>query len=282
MPSIGDSLPPHQAWIERPDKSTFVLAGDCHFGRSEGNEISDPDVRISRRHAVVRRESNHFVLVDLGSTNGTFLNDVRISKPTRLKDGDTILVGALRCTFCQPHESTEIDTSDSIVGGRTVVSVGKVSCWMLLAVPPAARSTAGDAWIDRVRQELTAGGAGVKRLDSGALLAHWRDRSGVAEKVRSLALGLSRLSLPAGARLVLHHGAVRVGPGSNPAEENLLGADVAFLHRLEATAAGLGVGTVLSDTVVRSLAPFPHVKSLGVQAVQDLPGQHALHTFAGD
>ena len=48
---------------------------------------------VSRRHAEIQRRDGQFVLVDLGSFNGTLLNDQRITTPTPLYDGDRIQLG---------------------------------------------------------------------------------------------------------------------------------------------------------------------------------------------
>ncbi|MGH9279194.1 MAG: FhaA domain-containing protein, partial [Acidimicrobiales bacterium] len=58
--------------------------------------LSDPNV--SRRHAEVRRRGNDFVVVDLGSTNGTRVNGAGV-KERRLNDGDEITVGSTRIRF---------------------------------------------------------------------------------------------------------------------------------------------------------------------------------------
>lgn len=48
---------------------------------------------VSRRHAEIRRSNGQFVIVDLGSFNGTLINDQRITAPTPLYDGDRIQLG---------------------------------------------------------------------------------------------------------------------------------------------------------------------------------------------
>ena len=48
---------------------------------------------VSRRHAEIQRRDGQFVLVDLGSFNGTLLNEQRITTPTPLYDGDRIQLG---------------------------------------------------------------------------------------------------------------------------------------------------------------------------------------------
>jgi FHA domain-containing protein len=58
--------------------------------------LSDPNV--SRRHAEVRRRGNDFVVVDLGSTNGTKVNGAGI-RERRLVDGDDITVGGTHIRF---------------------------------------------------------------------------------------------------------------------------------------------------------------------------------------
>lgn len=67
------------------------------IGREEGSALRfDPerDLDVSARHASVAREEGAWVLRDLGSRNGTFLNGERVDVPTPLRDGDRIRCGA--------------------------------------------------------------------------------------------------------------------------------------------------------------------------------------------
>jgi Protein of unknown function (DUF3662)/FHA domain len=74
------------------DRDTVVI------GRSSGCDIVLDDPNVSRRHAEVRRLGEGFSLVDLGSTNGTEVNDQRVGE-TSLMNGDVIGVGTTRLTF---------------------------------------------------------------------------------------------------------------------------------------------------------------------------------------
>jgi two-component system, cell cycle response regulator len=68
--------------------------GETLIGRADDAEISLQDDGISRRHAKLVRQGEAFVVHDLGSTNGTFVNDVQIKSPTLLAEGDFLRIGS--------------------------------------------------------------------------------------------------------------------------------------------------------------------------------------------
>ncbi len=57
------------------------------------------DKRVSRQHAVIHRAPTAYILTDLNSANGTFLNGVPLTEPTVLHSGDLIRVGHTELTF---------------------------------------------------------------------------------------------------------------------------------------------------------------------------------------
>jgi hypothetical protein len=61
-------------------------------------QITD-DPAVSTRHAELALRSGAFVVTDLGSTNGTFVNNQRIAQPTRLNDGDLLRFGNTQLKF---------------------------------------------------------------------------------------------------------------------------------------------------------------------------------------
>jgi pSer/pThr/pTyr-binding forkhead associated (FHA) protein len=75
------------------------------IGRGGDVAILLNDAQVGRLHATVRYElssdesEGQFVLYDLASTNGTFLNGQAISSPTVLKDGDRITLGDTELAF---------------------------------------------------------------------------------------------------------------------------------------------------------------------------------------
>jgi len=69
----------------------YRLEGEAFvLGRAEGCEIQLDDTRISRRHARVFREGEHWYIEDLDSRNGTLVGGEEITAPTRLSLGDRI------------------------------------------------------------------------------------------------------------------------------------------------------------------------------------------------
>ena len=75
------------------DAKAFPLERDVVIiGRLGDSDVVLPDPEISRRHAEVRRENGEFVLQDLGSTNGTLVNDEAVQERTLL-EGDRIGIG---------------------------------------------------------------------------------------------------------------------------------------------------------------------------------------------
>ena len=69
------------------------------IGRSPENDVFLDDITVSRNHAEVRESAAGFLLVDLGSTNGTYVNRRLIDGDELLADGDEVQVGKFRLVF---------------------------------------------------------------------------------------------------------------------------------------------------------------------------------------
>lgn len=64
------------------------------IGRDTNNDVVLEDTEVSRHHARVEARGKSWVLMDVGSTNGTFVNDVELSGYALLKGGDRLKVGS--------------------------------------------------------------------------------------------------------------------------------------------------------------------------------------------
>jgi len=89
-----------------PGSSFYLEKTEVTLGRDLANDIPVPDQEISRRHARFVTRTDGVYVEDLGSTNGTFLNGVRISSPQRLNNGDLItLAEATVMSFEWPDQA---------------------------------------------------------------------------------------------------------------------------------------------------------------------------------
>jgi DNA-binding response OmpR family regulator len=93
------------------------------IGRAVESDIVITSKRVSREHTQIRRQGWRTFVEDMGSTNGTYLNNERISEPMQLQDGDQIQVGDVLFTFNDPdvtHQDTplpklEVDIAAGVV-----------------------------------------------------------------------------------------------------------------------------------------------------------------------
>jgi hypothetical protein len=73
--------------------STHRLAGTIQIGRGKQCDIQPDDTYVSQVHARVSNRNDSWVVEDLGSTNGTYLNQRKVSVPTGISPGDRIRIG---------------------------------------------------------------------------------------------------------------------------------------------------------------------------------------------
>uniref|UniRef100_A0A6J5ZQA9 Unannotated protein n=1 Tax=freshwater metagenome TaxID=449393 RepID=A0A6J5ZQA9_9ZZZZ len=77
----------------------YEVAGGAVLGRGEQAEIRLDDPYASSRHARLVLQGGRVVLEDLGSTNGTYLNEELVSGPQPLHQGDRVRIGDSEFTF---------------------------------------------------------------------------------------------------------------------------------------------------------------------------------------
>ncbi len=193
---IGDDSPANVelggeqgAWLEETDGKRLPIQGNLSIGRSPKNSLVLDSQKISRRHAIINVQNvGEFWLIDLGSSNGTFLNKRRVHQPLRLCDFDQIIIGDYVFTFRQPIELT--GEYQSTVIERTIREIENVPCWLLVAdienFTPLSRSLTSDklatligGWVATCKEIIEAHEGMIdKYLGDGffALLARGRER----------------------------------------------------------------------------------------------------------
>ncbi len=68
----------------------LVEGATASIGRSDNNDVPIPQKHVSRQHAVIAFRDGVFTITDLGSANGTFVNDQQVTEPYPLAHGDVI------------------------------------------------------------------------------------------------------------------------------------------------------------------------------------------------
>ena len=86
-----------------PDSGkTYDIERAAILGRLESNDIPVHDKKASREHAKIYRQGQSFAIVDLNSSNGTYVNGEQITKRV-LKPGDEITIGVVHLLFEFPE-----------------------------------------------------------------------------------------------------------------------------------------------------------------------------------
>jgi len=109
----------------------FVLmeGATATIGRHASNDICIPEQHVSRQHAVINYRSGMFVLTDLGSANGTFLNDQQVAQPLPLVAGDVIRLYVPVLQFSalvSDDERREAERNGTLIAATTSTGKGKL------------------------------------------------------------------------------------------------------------------------------------------------------------
>jgi pSer/pThr/pTyr-binding forkhead associated (FHA) protein len=84
---------------------------DVVVGRSSECTVQLPDERVSRRHAVIKKNGEHYTIED-NSTHGTRVNDAMVTQPVPLNPGDRIYIEQYIIIY-QPDDATPAQLSDT-------------------------------------------------------------------------------------------------------------------------------------------------------------------------
>jgi two-component system NtrC family sensor kinase len=121
-------------------------------GRDASNAVQIHDTEVSRQHAEIRRDETSYVLADLNSSNGTFVNGNRVREHP-LASGDQVQVGGTLMLFTWPSEASGEDLARQIkiAANRQTGDVSHEEGSRILGlsadIPP-------DSWLARARSSL--------------------------------------------------------------------------------------------------------------------------------
>src|SRR5205809_2010760 len=274
------------AWLETATAGRVPIVGNCSIGRSPKSCVVLDSPKVSRRHAIINVQNvGEFWLIDLGSSNGTFLNKRRIHHPLRLSDCDQILIGDSVFTFRQPEQLTD-DFRTTFVE-RTIREIENVPCWLLVAdienFTPLSRSLTSDklatligGWVATCKEIIEAHQGMIDKYLGDGFFAYWREDPNAAKNV---AAALDQLKLAQAKneprfRLALHFGLVAIGGVPSMGEESLMGKDVNFVFRMEKLAGSLKISVLTSAAGKDKLGSLVQSEPAGAHELKGFEGKH--------
>ena len=285
-------VPEIQAWLERPVGERVVLDGPISFGRIASNQVVLADEKVSRRHALVHPQGeSEFWMVDLGSRNGTYVNQRRLSQPIRLRDGDLIQIGPFSFVFRQASQSTLHDTEKEQSTLMTLVDVRASASWLLVADVESstdlARSLSSDElaivmgrWLFNCKRVVESNGGTVNKYLGDGFLAYWRGSEVRPDHIAAALNALRELQsdVQLRFRFVLHYAAVSFG-GVGSLGEEIMGPAVNFVFRMEKVAGTLGRPILVSEQAGNALGDALSLVNVGEHAVPNFEGMYRFFSL---
>jgi adenylate cyclase len=275
------------AWLETNGERN-VLHGTCSVGRAAANTLVLDLPKVSRMHALIQLQNiGEFWLVDLGSSNGTFLNKRRVHQPVQLHDQDKIVIGGRQFIFRQPNEiSPQYQTT---IAQRTLQEIENVPCWLLVAdiveFTPLSRSLVSErlaalvgGWFATCKKIIEEHDGTINKYLGDGILAYWHETDATPEGIAATIEALKKTQALAEPRFrfIVHFGLVAIGGVASLGEESLMGVEVNVAFRLEKLAASLGEACGLSEAASSKVEGFISSRRLGDYELKGFAGKRAF------
>src|SRR5713226_8849608 len=274
------------AWLQTGGGKRIPIQGNLPIGRSPKNLLVLDSPKVSRRHAIINVQNvGEFWLIDLGSSNGIFLNKCRVHQPVQLCDQDQIVIGDSVFTFRQPIEIS--DDYRSTLAERTIREIENVPCWLLVAdienFTPLSRSLTSDklatligGWVATCKEIIEAHEGMIDKYLGDRFFAYWRDDENATKNVADALkkLKAAQVKNEPRFRLALHFGLVAIGGVPSMGEESLMGKDVNFVFRMEKLAGSLGISLLTSAVGKSKLESLIECEPAGDHALKGFEGKH--------
>jgi adenylate cyclase len=281
---------PQGAWLQT-ESNIFPIHGGCSIGRSPQNAIVLDSPKVSRRHAIINVQNiGEFWLIDLGSSNGTFLNKRRIHQPLRLSDYDQFGIGDTIFAFRQAKQIAD-DVRTAFIE-RTIREIENVPCWLLVAdienFTLLSHSLTSDklaeligGWVATCKKIIEEHSGMIDKYLGDGFFAYWREDENA---VKNVTAALSRLKQAQEChaprfRLALHFGLVAIGGVPVMGEESLMGKDVNFVFRMEKLAASLGILRLTSAPGKAKVGSLVRCEPGGSYELKGFEGKHEFFSW---
>lgn len=266
------------------------LSSPFNIGRSSKCRYVISNNKVSREHTLLQYDDmeRHWLLIDLGSTNGTYLNGQRVIQPVPLVDGDEICIGDNRFIFHEPANADNPDAECTAVD-QTEVAIAQSPCWLLIAdvkqstqliqqISQREWSTKLRIWAEECKEIVHGSGGLINEYMGDGLLAFWRDKQGLPLLMAKVLKHFNTLESASGMefRVVCHYGVVSIGGGMSSGQEKLAGKELNYVFKVEKPAGRTGEKINLTDSASVRLGSFLDVVEIGEFEVSGFTGTHKL------
>jgi adenylate cyclase len=184
---VNPTIPAAYLVLEDGSRRYVLNAGQSWaVGRGDGCPVLLDGRSVSRLHALIqRRDDGAYSVVDLGSLNGSFVNNRRVSFPVLLKNGDRVAFGDRRMRFhnptplnteAAPDASTRNDPTTAIHAHTlATILVVDIRGFTPLArqLPEALLSRTVGTWFLKVGQAAQQCGSWAQKYFGDAMMAIW-------------------------------------------------------------------------------------------------------------
>ena len=282
-------------WLESRAGETVPVRGHCSIGRARTNRIAISCDQVSRRHALIHLdEEGQCLLIDLGSSNGTFVNGRRVNHLANLNAGDAIEIGShrfiLRASLAPQENGGALSAHDASASGAELAT-----CWMLIG--DSDKSGASDdefaaddsfktmvSWAQVCQRLIVQHQGAISNDLTTKLFGFWADPNRDASVASSVAGALKQLQViqtrhPNEFRLVLHYGMVVVGSSHSNRQKALIGTEVTFAFQMRGIASVLSTKCLISAEANFRIAPLLATRPLEPSGSGSFDSKHQFFTL---
>jgi adenylate cyclase len=246
-------------------------------GRDKNSDIILGDLMVSRNHAMIRCIGHgDYYLIDGGSSNGSYVNQQRVTMPRLLRHGDRIVIGGVEFLFEQEKQDVveaenvssmqETIVHDTPEITKITILVADIRGFTSLSerIPIRTLTQLMNNWFNRVNDIILQENGMVDKFIGDCVFARWEaDDDEVETVIRALtaADAISKMTEELNRTFTELTEELKIGVGINTGaasvgigvENTALGDAVNVAFRLESATKVLGKDIVLSETAYRHL-----------------------------
>ena len=294
-----------ELWQE-PNGLRAPLSANTVIGRSPEADIKVFSSRVSREHCMVRQQATGYWLYDLGSANGTLVNDREVVQPVQLQNGDIIAMADITFRFHVPGEPTPSGAPAMETPNATIMAIRKTPLIIIIAdiVNFSAVSDSLDDekelpkvlndWYEDCRRIIQDRGGVIDKFMGDGMFAYWK---ATTPELRVEAIEAAKELVepqnwsPEARELLDKHGLkIRCGVGLHIGEASVgsvargartaLGDAVNIAFRIESMTRPLQRSILLSDAFFSGWeAGRELVESCGDHELKGYTGTHELYAL---